>query len=151
MWAINVVVVDVLGEQSMEVSLVDDDRVSDTPCVSSARRACRWRRSWRPDRCPNAGDAQLGQAGAERAAVEPDRCVRARSCRSLWTESHRKSPGPVPGCVEMIHALLVLAVVLFVLWLLFHATGGLINLIWIVIIVPVVLWLFGFVRGRSAR
>jgi len=29
-WAINVVVVDVLGEQSMEVSLVDDDRVVQT-------------------------------------------------------------------------------------------------------------------------
>jgi len=51
----------------------------------------------------------------------------------------------------MIHALLVVAVVLFVLWLLFHAAGGLINLIWLVIIVLVVLWLVGFVRGRSAR
>jgi hypothetical protein len=51
----------------------------------------------------------------------------------------------------MIHALLVLAVVLFVLWLLFHAAGGLVNLIWIAIIVLVVLWLFGFVRGRSTR
>ena len=40
----------------------------------------------------------------------------------------------------MIHALLVIAVILFVLWLLFHATG-----------VLVVLWLFGFVRGRSRR
>jgi hypothetical protein len=55
------------------------------------------------------------------------------------------------GGVQMIHALLVLAVILFVLWLLFHATGGLVNLIWLVIIVLVVLWLFGFVRGRSAR
>ena len=51
----------------------------------------------------------------------------------------------------MIHALLVLAVILFVLWLLFHATGALVNLIWIAIIVLVVLWLFGFVRGRSRR
>jgi hypothetical protein len=49
----------------------------------------------------------------------------------------------------MIHALLVVAVILFVLWLLFHATGSLINLIWLVIIVLIVLWLFGFVRGRS--
>ena len=56
-----------------------------------------------------------------------------------------------PGSIEMIHALLVLAVILFVLWLLFHATGGLVNLIWIAIIVLVVLWLFGFVRGRSTR
>jgi hypothetical protein len=51
----------------------------------------------------------------------------------------------------MIHALLVLAVILFVIWLLFQATGGLVNLIWIAIIVLVALWLFGFVRGRSAR
>jgi hypothetical protein len=51
----------------------------------------------------------------------------------------------------MIHALLVLAVILFVLWLLFHAAAGLLNLIWIAIIVLVVLWLFGFVRGRSVR
>jgi hypothetical protein len=51
----------------------------------------------------------------------------------------------------MIHALLVLAVILFVLWLLFHAAGGLVNLIWLAIVVLVVLWLFGFVRNRSAR
>ena len=51
----------------------------------------------------------------------------------------------------MIHALLVIAVILFVLWLLFHAAGGLVNLIWLAIIVLVVLWLFGFVRNRSAH
>ncbi len=51
----------------------------------------------------------------------------------------------------MIHALLVIAVILFVLWLLFHATGGLVNLIWLAIIVLVVLWLVGLVRGRSTR
>ena len=51
----------------------------------------------------------------------------------------------------MIHALLVLAVVLFVLWLVFHAASGLVNLIWLVIIVLIGLWLFGFVRSRSAR
>ena len=51
----------------------------------------------------------------------------------------------------MIHALLVVAVILFVIWLLFHATGGLVNLIWLVIIVLVVLWLVGLVRNRSAR
>jgi hypothetical protein len=49
----------------------------------------------------------------------------------------------------MIHALLVIAVVLFVLWLVFHAAGVLVNLIWLVIIVLVGLWLFGYVRGRS--
>ena len=50
----------------------------------------------------------------------------------------------------MIHTLLVIAVILFVLWLLFHATAGsLINLIWLAIIVLAVLWLIGLVRGRS--
>ena len=48
----------------------------------------------------------------------------------------------------MIHGLLVVAVVLFVLWLLFHAAGGLVDLIWLVIVVLVVLWLIGFFRGR---
>jgi hypothetical protein len=51
----------------------------------------------------------------------------------------------------MIHALLVIAVILFVLWLVFHAAGALVNLIWLVIIVLVGLWLFGLVRGRSTR
>jgi hypothetical protein len=51
----------------------------------------------------------------------------------------------------MIHLLLVAAVVLFVLWLLFNASGGLINLIWLVIVVLIVLWLVGFLRGRSTR
>jgi hypothetical protein len=50
----------------------------------------------------------------------------------------------------MIHSLLVIAVVLFVLWLLFHAAGGLVNLIWLAIIVLVAIWLFGLVRSRSA-
>jgi hypothetical protein len=45
--------------------------------------------------------------------------------------------------------LLVIAAVLFVLWLLFHATGALVNLIWLAIIVLVVIWVIGFVRGRS--
>lgn len=44
----------------------------------------------------------------------------------------------------MIHALLVVAVVLFVLWLLLHATGTLINLLWIGIVVALVLWVIGF-------
>jgi hypothetical protein len=50
----------------------------------------------------------------------------------------------------MIHALLVLAAILFVLWLLFHASGALVNLLWIAIIVAVVLWLLGFLRRGSA-
>ena len=51
----------------------------------------------------------------------------------------------------MIHALLVLAVIAFILWLLFHATGGLVHLLWIVIVAAIVIWalrmLFG--GGRS--
>ena len=47
----------------------------------------------------------------------------------------------------MIHALLVLALILLVVWFLFHAAGGLVNLIWLVIIVLVVIWLFGLLRG----
>ena len=50
----------------------------------------------------------------------------------------------------MIHALLVIAAVLFVLWLLFHAAGSLVNLIWIAIAVLVVFWLVGLFRGRTA-
>lgn len=50
----------------------------------------------------------------------------------------------------MIHMLLVIALVLFVLWLLFHTAGALINLIWLAIIVLLVIWLIGFIRGRSA-
>lgn len=50
----------------------------------------------------------------------------------------------------MIHLLIVAAVILFVLWLLFHAAGAIVNLIWIAIIVLVVIWLVGFFRGRRA-
>ena len=64
---------------------------------------------------------------------------------------HRLDGASSKEVFQVIHALLVLAVILFVLWLLFHATGGLVNLIWLVIIVLVGLWLFGFVRSRSAR
>jgi len=49
----------------------------------------------------------------------------------------------------VIHMLIVAAVVLFVLWLLFHATGALINLLWIGIVVLAVLWLVGLLRGRT--
>lgn len=48
----------------------------------------------------------------------------------------------------MIHLLVVAAVVLFVLWLLFHATGALVNLLWIAIVILAVLWLVGLFRGR---
>jgi hypothetical protein len=49
----------------------------------------------------------------------------------------------------VIHMLIVAAVVLFVLWLLFHATGALVNLLWIGIVVLAILWLVGLFRGRS--
>lgn len=49
----------------------------------------------------------------------------------------------------MIHLLLVAAVILFVLWLLFHAAGAIVNLIWIAIIVLAIIWLVGLFRGRS--
>jgi hypothetical protein len=52
----------------------------------------------------------------------------------------------------MIHALLVLAVILFIVWLLFHAVGALVHLLWIAILVALALWVFGafFRGGRSA-
>ena len=50
----------------------------------------------------------------------------------------------------MIHLLLVIAVVLFVLWLLFHAAAALVNLLWIVIVVLAIIWLVGLIRGRRA-
>jgi len=53
----------------------------------------------------------------------------------------------------VIHALLVLAVILLIIWffggLVLHLAGGLINLLWIAIIVLAILWLLGFLRGRS--
>lgn len=48
----------------------------------------------------------------------------------------------------MIHLLIVAAVVLFVLWLVFHAAAGLLNLLWIVIIVLAIIWLVGLLRSR---
>lgn len=49
----------------------------------------------------------------------------------------------------MIHTLLVVAIILAILWFLFHTSIALMNLIWIAIAVLIVLWLVGFVRGRS--
>ncbi len=45
--------------------------------------------------------------------------------------------------------LIVAAVVLFILWVLFHAAGGLVNLLWIAIVVLAIFWLVGLFRGRS--
>jgi hypothetical protein len=50
----------------------------------------------------------------------------------------------------VIHMLIVAAVILFVLWLLFHAAGAIVNLLWIAIIVLAIIWLVGLVRGRRA-
>jgi hypothetical protein len=50
----------------------------------------------------------------------------------------------------VIHLLIVAAVILFVLWLLFHAAAGLVNLLWIVIAILAVMWLVGLSRGRRA-
>jgi hypothetical protein len=51
----------------------------------------------------------------------------------------------------MIHALLVLAVILFIIWLVFHAAGAIIHLLWIAILVALALWVLGafFRGGRS--
>jgi hypothetical protein len=48
----------------------------------------------------------------------------------------------------VIHLLIVAAVILFVLWLLFHAAGALVNLLWIAIVVLAIIWLVGLVRSR---
>jgi hypothetical protein len=52
---------------------------------------------------------------------------------------------------KVIHMLIVAAVILFVLWLLFHATGALVNLLWIGIVVLAILWLVGLFRGRRSN
>jgi hypothetical protein len=49
----------------------------------------------------------------------------------------------------LIHTLLVIAIILAVLWFLFHASIALMNLIWIAVAVLIILWLVGFLRGRS--
>lgn len=51
----------------------------------------------------------------------------------------------------MIHLLIVAAVILFVLWLLFHAAAAVVNLLWLAIIVLAVIWLFGLFRSRKAQ
>ena len=52
---------------------------------------------------------------------------------------------------KVIHVLIVIAVILFVLWLLFHATGALVNLLWIGIVVFAILWLVGVFRNRRSN
>jgi hypothetical protein len=48
----------------------------------------------------------------------------------------------------VIHLLIVAAVILFVLWLLFHAAAALVNLLWIAIVILAVIWVVGLFRGR---
>lgn len=52
----------------------------------------------------------------------------------------------------MVHALLVAAAVLFILWLVFFHLGTLVHLVWVGILAALVLWLLGFFfRGRRGR
>jgi hypothetical protein len=70
-WAINVVVVDVLGEESVQASLVGYDRVVQTLGAYGAHDAfADGVRTWRPDRCPDTGDLQVGQTCSECVAVD---------------------------------------------------------------------------------
>jgi len=50
----------------------------------------------------------------------------------------------------MIHALLVLALIVFLIWLFSHAVGALVNLLWIVIVAAVIIWAARMLlRGRA--
>lgn len=51
----------------------------------------------------------------------------------------------------MIHALLILAAIAFVLWLLFQAAGAVIHLLWIVIVAALVIWAFRYLVRRGQR
>src|ERR1700682_3280436 len=64
-----------------------------------------------------------------------DRCSYQADCGAVF-----RLPFRLIRCLDPCGA--SNAVILFVLWLLFHAAGGLVNLIWIAIIVLVALWLF---------
>jgi Flp pilus assembly protein TadB len=64
-----------------------------------------------------------------------------------WRATLRTVEQPEVG-TKVIHFLIVAAVVLFILWLLFHAAGGLINLILIAVVVLAVIWLVGLFRSR---
>lgn len=50
----------------------------------------------------------------------------------------------------MIHTLLAVAVVLFILWLIFFHLGSVVHLLWIGILIALAIWVFMFFfRGRS--
>jgi hypothetical protein len=67
-----------------------------------------------------------------------------------WGANRVFAPKSFIRSAQVIHTLLVLAIILAVLWFLFHASIAIMNLIWIAVVVLVVLWLIGFLRGRSA-
>jgi hypothetical protein len=48
----------------------------------------------------------------------------------------------------MIHALLVLAVILFLIWLLLHTIAAVTHLLWIVIVIAVAVWAARMVMRR---
>jgi len=49
----------------------------------------------------------------------------------------------------MIHALLVLALVVFLIWLFLHAIGAVVHLLWIVILAALVIWAARFLLQRT--
>lgn len=53
----------------------------------------------------------------------------------------------------MIHLLLVVAAIIFVVWLILHIAGavlgGALNLLWILIVVALAIWLWRMVTGRN--
>lgn len=53
----------------------------------------------------------------------------------------------------MIHILLVIAIAVFVAWIILHVIGlvfgGLINLLWILILVALAVWLWRLAAGRA--
>jgi len=55
----------------------------------------------------------------------------------------------------VIHTLLVIAAIVFVVWIVLllvgHIGGTLINLLWIVILIALVWWLISFISGRGGR
>ncbi|HEY7357532.1 MAG TPA: hypothetical protein VH590_21725 [Ktedonobacterales bacterium] len=55
----------------------------------------------------------------------------------------------------MIHTLLVIAAVIFIVWILLvlvgHIGGALINLLWILILIALIWWLVSFFTGRRSR
>jgi hypothetical protein len=50
----------------------------------------------------------------------------------------------------VIHALLVVAVVLFIIWLVFHAAGTLVHLLWLGILIALGIWVFNLLTRRGS-